>query len=140
MKSGLDELPVYTDADITNIYFEYRYKDAATTWTDGSLVVKYVTLTLTTKTIDNTSNTVTVALSVPTASGTFTSAERAKVALTNIVGMTNVSTAAKIEPVEGASELGVPGDFSSPRKYKVTAADGKTTKTWTINVTGLTKP
>ncbi len=140
LKSGLDVLPTFTDADISNIYFEYRYADATTKWSDGTSIVKYVTLTVASKTIDTSANTATVTITVPAASGTFTTTERAKVALTNIVCTTNVSTAAKVEPVDGAPSLGIPGDFSTSRKYLVTAADGKTTKTWTITVTALNKP
>lgn len=140
LKAGLDELPAFTDANITNIYFEYRYEDPADLWIDGSPKVKYVTLVLATKNIDATANTVNVTISVPAASGSFTSAERAKVALTNLVCMTSISTAAKIEPSSGAPLLGKPGDFSAPRTYLVTAADGTTTKTWTISVTAINKP
>lgn len=140
LKSGLGDLPVYTDCDITNIYFEYRYEDPTTLWTDGSPIVKYVTLVLATKTIDAVANSVSVSINVPAASGTFTTTERAKVALTNLVCSMNISTAATIAPLEGAPKLGVPADFSSARKYLVTAADGITTKTWTITITALNKP
>ena len=140
LKSGLEDLPAFTDADITNIYFEYRYQDPNDLWIDGTAKVKYVTLVVATKTIDAAARTVTVTITVPAASGAFTATERAKVALTNLVGMTSISTAAKIEPVEGAPQLGKPGDFSAPRKYLVTAADGTTKKTWTITVTALNKP
>jgi len=140
LKLGLEDLPVFSDCDITNIYFEYRYQDPTTLWTDGSPIVKYVTLTIATKTIDAAANTVTVTVNVPVASGTFTTAERAKVALTNIVCSMNISTAATIAPIEGAPALGAPGDFSAPKKYLVTAADGKTVKTWTITITALNKP
>jgi hypothetical protein len=140
LKSGLADLPVYTDCDITNIYFEYRYEDPTALWIDGSPIVKYITLVVATKTIDAAANTVTVGINVPAASGTFTTAERAKVALTNIVCTMNISTAATIAPLEGAPKLGVPGDFSAIRKYLVTAADGKTTKTWTVTITALNKP
>ncbi len=139
LKAGLDDLPAFADANITNVYFEYRYQDPADLWTDGSAKVKYVTLVVT-KTIDATANTVVASLSVPKASGSLTEAERAKVALTNIVCMTSVSTAAKIESADGSPLLGAPGDFSVPRKYLVTAADGAATKTWTITLTALTKP
>ena len=140
LKAGLGDLPAFTDADITNVYYEYRYQDPTDLWTDGTAKVKYITLTLATKTIDATAKTVSVALSVPAASGSFTTTERAKVALTNLVCMTSISTAAKIAPVSGAPILGGPGDFSAPRQYIVTAADGITAKTWTITVTALTKP
>lgn len=139
LKYGLDDLPVYSDCEITNIYFEYRYEDTTSPWIDGSPKVKFITLVVT-KTIDAVANTVTVSINVPAVSATLPTAERAKVALTNIVCSMNLSTAAKIEPIEGAPILGIPGDFSGPRKYRVTAADGITTKTWTVTVTALNKP
>jgi hypothetical protein len=139
LKAGLEDLPSFTDAEITNIYFEYRYQDPNDKWTDGSAKVKYVTLTVT-KTIDNQANTVTATINVPSAGGSFTETERAKVALTNIVCTMNISTAASVKPADGAPTLGVPGDFSSPKKYIVTAADGTTNKTWTVTVTALNKP
>lgn len=37
-----------------------------------------------------------------------------------------VSDVAKVSPIEGAPELGKPGDFSTDRRYRVTAADGST--------------
>lgn len=140
LKAGLDELPTFTDADITNIYFEYRYQDPTDLWDDGSAKVKFVNLTVAPKTIDVAAATVTVGITVPAASGSFTAAERAKVALTNIICTANISTAAKVEPLEGAPRPGTPGDFSAPRKYQVTAADGITKKTWTITITALNKP
>jgi len=140
LKAGLDELPAFTDANISNIYFEYRYQDPGKLWTDGTATVQYLALVFTTKNIDANANTINVTLKVPAASGSFTSAERAKVGITNIVCMTNISAAAKIEPVDGAPLLGKPGDFSAPRKYLVTAADGTTAKTWTIVVTAINKP
>ncbi len=140
LKSGLYDLPAFTDANINNIYFEYRYQDPSSTWIDGTAIVKNVTLVVVTKNIDASANTVTVTVEVPAASGTFTTDERAKVALTNLVCTTDISTAAKIEPVNGAPLLGRPGDFSAPRNYLVTAADGKTSKTWTITVTALNNP
>jgi hypothetical protein len=140
LKAGLDELPAFTDADITNIYFEYRYQDPTALWTDGSAIVKYVTLVVATKTIDATNKTVNVTVTVPAASGAFTATERGKVALTNLVCRTNISTASKIEPLNGAPVLGTPGDFSAARTYLVTASDGVTSKTWTITVTALNKP
>jgi hypothetical protein len=139
LKYDLPTLPVYTDCNITNIYYEYRYYDSTSVWIDNSPIVKYVTLTVT-KTIDANANTVTVSLVVPAASGTFTVAKRANVALTNLIGSVDLSTAAIIAPIDGAPVLGMPGDFSAPRQYKVTAADGVTTKTWTITVTSLAKP
>ena len=43
----------------------------------------------------------------------------------------DLSTAARITPLNGAPKLGNPGDFSAKEfKYQVTAADG-TKKEWT---------
>lgn len=139
LKSGLDELPSFSGADITNISFEYRYQDLSAQSPDGEAVVRSVTLEAPIKNIDPTANAVTVTLEVPEADGTFTASERAKVALTNIVCLTSISTAAIIEPVDGAPLFGRPGDFSTPRTYQVTAADG-TTKIWGITVTALNTP
>ena len=50
----------------------------------------------------------------------------------------NLSTAAVIAPQDGAPTLGTPGDFSTTRRYVVTAANG-TKKDWTIQVTALNK-
>lgn len=140
LKAGLDDLPAYTDALITNIFFEYRYQDPNDLWIDGTAKVKYVTLAVTTKNIDATANTVSVVLTVPAASGAFTADQRAKVALTNLVCSCYISTAATIAPASGSPKLGAPGDFSAPRSYVVTAADETTAKTWTITVTSLLKP
>ncbi|MDR0845709.1 MAG: hypothetical protein LBN71_10860 [Tannerella sp.] len=138
LTSGLEELPAFDTADITDIRFDFRYKDASSTWIDNEPVVKVVSLTIQNKVIDTASGTVTCTLAVPAANGTFTEAIRQQVSLTSVVGRFYLSTAAVIVPVEGAPVLGVPGDFSATRKYKVTAADG-TTKVWTISVTNLSK-
>ncbi len=132
LKSGLEDLPAFEEANITDVKFEYRYKDVTSTWIDGEPVVKYVTLGVTNKVISSESATITCTITMPAASGTFTQAIRDQVSLTQIVGKFNISTAATIRPLDGAPTLGVPGDFTSARRYEVTAADGKTKKTWTV--------
>lgn len=54
----------------------------------------------------------------------------------NLVVVLNISTAATIEPLEGSTRLGVPGDWSKPNKYKITAADGSSQE-WTVTLTEL---
>lgn len=44
--------------------------------------------------------------------------------LTKLWVYVTISDAAEITPLEGAPELGKPGDFSKNHKYRVTAADG----------------
>lgn len=43
----------------------------------------------------------------------------------------NFSPGCKVEPLEGSPEFGVYGDFSTPRKYRVTAPSGNSAD-WTI--------
>ena len=77
-------------------------------------------------------------LTVPDATGTFTTTVRNTVALNNIALGVTVSSAARITPLSGAPAFGQPGDWSKPNKYLVTAADGSQ-KEWTIQVTQLVK-
>ncbi len=136
LTGNLEDIPEFTDAEITDVKFDFRYKDANSTWIDGEPVVKVVRLTVV-KTINAAAGTIEVNLSVPAPNASFTNDIRRQVALTNLVGKFNISTAATIEPLDGAPVLGVPGDFSTERKYRVTAADGKTKKDWTVKVNPL---
>ncbi|GHV19729.1 hypothetical protein FACS1894174_00190 [Bacteroidia bacterium] len=130
LESDLDELPAYSGADITDFYFEYRYEVKRS---DGVTDIKYMRMSPVGKQISGESYAVTIR--VPGVDGTFDETQRANVSLNNLVGYCYLSTAAKIEPIDGAPQLGNIGNFSSPVKYKVTAADGKTMKTWTVTVT-----
>jgi hypothetical protein len=138
LTAGLEELPAFEEAEITDVTFEYRYKDPGSVWIDGEQIVKWINLPVQNKVINSDAGTITCTLQVPAADGTFTEAIRAQVSLSSIAGKFYISTAAGIAPLEGAPTLGVPGDFSAPRKYKVTAANG-TAKTWTVQVTGLNR-
>lgn len=135
LKSDLEDIPAFEDANITDVKFEFRYKDVTSTWIDGQPVVKFVTLGVTNKAISIESATITCTITVPAATGTFTQAVRDQVSLAQIVGKFNISTAATIRPLDGAPMLGVPGDFSSSRRYEIVAADGKTQKIWTVTAT-----
>ncbi len=145
LKAGLDEnLPKFKDAFITDVFMEYRFEDP-TASSGGSPVVRIVNLNLTGKQIkrleDNpgaATDSVIFNVQVPGASGSFTATERDKVNLTNLVFMSNISTAATMSPIEGAPRPGVPGDFSQARKYQVKAADGSV-RTWTVRVNQLIK-
>lgn len=145
LKSGLDELPAFTDTQIVTIFTEYRFKDPVAKNADGSQKVLFVNLpvTRTTKLKENTpgaaSDSVLLAVTVPPVSGAFTEQIRSQVSAQNLTVYCNISTAATIVPLAGASQLGVPGDYSAPRQYQVTAADGVTSRIWTIKVAKLTK-
>ena len=71
--------------------------------------------------------------------GSFTDAVRQNVSLSNLIAYIDLSTAARIMPLNGAPKLGSPGDFSAKEfKYQVTAADG-TKREWTIKITDFVK-
>jgi hypothetical protein len=132
------DLPVYPEFDaneITLVNVEYRFNGSQ--MMNGQPIVAYQKLTVA-QTIEKTSNTINVVITVPPAGGEFTAEERAKVAQSKLWFYMNISTAAKISPVEGTPPLGDPSDATKPLKYNVTAANG-TSKLWTINVTALNK-
>ncbi|WP_290797523.1 DUF5018-related domain-containing protein [Flavihumibacter sp. UBA7668] len=145
LKSGLDDnLPKFKDAFITDVFMEYRFEDPTAT-SGGSPVVRIVNLNVSAKQFkkleDNPGAVTDSAIfdvQVPGASGSFTEAERTKVNLTNLVFMTNISTAATMSAIEGSPRPGVPGDFSQPRKYQLKAADGSI-RVWTVRVNQLIK-
>ena len=127
LKSGLDDLEAYNEAEITNLNFEYRWWDEA----KDQMAVKTLNIE---KQISKDDNLITCKLTVPTASGSFTDAVRQNVSLSNLIAYIDLSTA-----LNGAPKLGSPGDFSAKEfKYQVTAADG-TKKEWTIKITDFVK-
>jgi hypothetical protein len=131
LTSGLDELEAFDEADITDVYFEHRYVMAGN---GGIEVVNFQRLLILSKEIDNEQGTISVIVNIPSVNATFPREERAKVTLSNLAAYCYLSTAASIAPEDGAPRLGTLGDYSSPARYRVTAADGKTSKIWTISV------
>lgn len=135
LTAGLEQLPAFEDAEITNFKFEHRW--SISEGNSQKLQVKPMTVNLK---IDAEQATITAKITVPAASGTFTEAVREQVSLKNIVGFCNLSTAASIKPAGESPKLGVPADFSrSPMTYVVTAADGKTTKEWKLIIAEFNK-
>lgn len=133
INSGLEDLPVYNEAEITAFNLEYRF---VTKNANGVEMMAVVTLGGN-AVIDKVAGTITVTPTIPAPTTTFTQAERRKVSLETIVAYGKLSPAAKIEPMDGAPILGTPGNFTAERKYKVTAADGKTTKIWVVKINPL---
>lgn len=130
---GLEELPVYKETKILEFNLEHRY---VVENANGHEMLAVVTLGTTTN-IDTINNTVTVDASIPAPFGSFTQDERRNVSLESIVAYAKLSPAAKIHPMDNAPELGAPGNFTQEGKYQVTAADGKTSRIWTIKVNPL---
>ena len=78
LKSGLDDLEAYNEAEITNLNFEYRWWDEA----KDQMAVKTLNIE---KQISKDDNLITCKLTVPTASGSFTDAVRQNVSLSNLI-------------------------------------------------------
>jgi hypothetical protein len=129
LTSGLDELEAFDEAEITDIYFEHRYVMAGN---GGIEVVNFQRLTVASREVNSEQGTVSVVLEIPEANATFPEQERSRVTLSSLAAYCYLSTAASIAPVDGAPRLGTPGNYSSPVRYRVTAADGKTSKVWTV--------
>ena len=131
LEYGLEDIDTYEGDAITAAYAYYRYIDKSTTIpASGEYAVKQKQLSASSQ-IDASSATCNMTVSIPS---NFTDEERNGVNLGALVVATQISTAAVIEPVDGSPRLGVPADWTSPHKYKVTAAGGGT-KIWTISVT-----
>lgn len=134
LESNFEELDTYDGNDITAGYAWYRYKGDNMLNASGEQQVIQKQLQRTGQVIDNEAATCALQFKVPT---NFSDAEKNGVNINNIVVAVEISTAAVMTPVEGSPKLGVPADWSTPHKYSVKAADGKT-KIWTVSVT-LTK-
>ena len=136
LSSGLEELPVYNDAEITNFKFEYRWAEK-----EGKSERLRVKPLNTKVNIDKEKAIVVCQITVPAADAqAFTEEVRNKVAQNNIVGFCTISTAATIRPVGSAPHLGKPGDFTqNTMSYEVIAADKKTKKTWMLIVESFNK-
>lgn len=142
LKAGLDEdLPKFKDAMMTDVFMEYLYESAGS---GGGPVVRAVSMSLSGKEFKKkedsgaSADSAIFTVTVPAASGSFTTEERAKVTAANLSFMCNISTAATMEPMDGAPRPGVPGDFSQPRKYRITAADGSS-REWVVRIVNFIK-
>jgi len=132
LKSGLDEMPTYSDTDISNFNFEYR-------WYNDDANHLEVTLMKTAYTIDKENATVTCSITVPTGKVTLPEEKRTQVSLSNLVGYCDLSAAAIITPIGDSPKLGDIQDFSKTNmQYEVLAADGSK-KVWTLIITAFNK-
>lgn len=127
-----EDLPAYEEAEITKVGAYHRFysgdKDALT----GENIVAEKELDRTND-IDSDNGIATAVFTIPAAEGKFTEAERSKVSLNNLVVYVNISTAARVTPLDGSPKFGVPAYWTQEHKYSVMAADG-TKKIWTIKV------
>ena len=123
LESNFEELGTYDGNDITAGYAWYRYKGDNKINASGEQQVIQKQLQRTGQVIDNEAATCALQFKVPT---NFSEAEKNGVNINNIVVAVDISTAAVMSPVDGSPKLGVPADWSTPHKYLVKAADGKT--------------
>ncbi len=140
LKSGLEDLPEFEGKDITGVTrVQYWFVGERVSEASGQKIVEFIDLQQNPAAVIDAENaTVKISVAVPAANTVFTEAERTKCSNKNMVVIVGLSTAARISPVGGAPKFGVPGDWSKPNKYKVTAADGSS-KEWTVEVVKFTK-
>lgn len=132
LTSGFEELETYSGCDITGVAgIYYRYKSTATMPVSGEPKVIQKGLNYGNFTSDPEAGTCAFVWQIPS---NFTADERASFSPSSLVVVVNLSTAATIKPLEGSPAFGVPGDWTKPNKYEVTAANGDT-KIWTVTVT-----
>lgn len=127
LESGWEELDTYDGTEITGLVGTYfRYIDtSATIPASGQNKVLQVQLNTANAQRDAEAGTLSFDVTVP---DSYTGPA---VKASELVVIVNLSTAAVVEPVEGAPKFGVPGDWTKPNKYKVTAANGES-QVWTV--------
>lgn len=129
----LEELEVFSDKDITGVQGVYwRYFGTEKIPGSGEVQVKQVRIPSGRFESDTEAGVCSFVYKVEN----LPQEQVSEFTVKKLVVVLNISTAALIEPVEGSPKLGVPGDWSKPNKYKVTAADG-TNKIWTVSVSEL---
>lgn len=126
INSNLDEIETYSESNITNIRFEYR-------WVTSGNKLNIKTLTVA-KTVNNDTHVVECTITVPASDNSFTADVRNKVSLANLCGYLTLSTGASATPLGNAPVLGTISDFSAKDfDYEVTAAN-KSKTIWKIKI------
>ena len=132
-----EDLPSYEEANISAVQFYYRWASDVKDPITQEPIVKEVRLN-TTSVVNTDAGTIEATVTVPAASGDFTTAVRNQVSQHPLWAQVTVSTAARITPVDGAAALGTPDDWSQERKFSVKAANGNT-KIWKIKIVQFTR-
>lgn len=136
LTSGLDDLEVYEDAEITSVSaIRYRYISDEVSPASGQNLVKEVNMTYTSE-INADAATVKISVTTPE---NFPESELNNLSTSaNLLVSVGLSTAARLSATNGSPDLGKPGDWSKPNTYTVEAANGKK-KNWTIEIISLKK-
>lgn len=135
LKKGLPEFESWDLNNIDNIYVEHRYESSKTL--NGQPVIAYQRLNVL-RTVDEANGIINLEIAVPPASGDFTTAIRDQVTQDYLWMYMDISTAAKVAPLQASPKLGDPIDLTKDHQYQVTAANG-TSKVWTIKVVSFQK-
>lgn len=131
LKAGLDDFPAYTEANITTVNkVEYRYISSSISGASGQPIVKFVELSRQAA-IDAKQASINITVTKPS---NFPADQQNALSAEKLVVVVGLSTAARLTPIGDAPLMGVPGNWSKPNRYLVTAADG-TKKEWTISLT-----
>ncbi|MBR8707400.1 DUF5018-related domain-containing protein [Bacteroides pyogenes] len=130
LKSGLEDLPEYEDAEILSVHrVEYRFISQDVSNASGQPIVKFATLTHR-GTVNKEEGTVAIKVTVP---NSFPKAELPNLDASKLVVSLNLSSAARIVALEGSAQLGTPADWTKENRYVVTAANG-TKKEWKVSL------
>lgn len=132
-----EDLPAYEEAEITAVQYYYRWASDKQDPITGEPIVKEVRLDTEYK-VNSESGLIETSVTVPPANGDFTEKVRKEVSQKKLWGQVSVSTAARVTPMEGTAALGTPDDWTTERKYNVSAANGNN-KAWTIKMIKFTK-
>lgn len=130
LKEDLPEYPLWESKEITNVNVEYRYFGDQEYL--GAPLISYKQMDVEAD-IDENSGVINLNITVPEANGDFSEEEREKVTLGKLWMNVDISTAAKIVPVNGTPSLGDPMDLNNTQFFEVIAADGSK-KSWSIKV------
>jgi hypothetical protein len=128
---GLDELPVFEEAKLSNFWFEHR-EIIKKNYPNGQEyeVVQFTDMksACTFQIISENDNSADCRVTINKSKVNKT------ISLDNIVGKATISTAATIQAINSSPVLGTPGNFTNQASYLVKAADNLTQKTYTITV------
>ena len=128
LENGLEDLDSYDGCDITSGEIYWRYYGTDVIPGSGETQVKQVRLA---RAVEQDADNNTFYIRYVT--GNLPADQVSAFTPSKVVIAVTISTAAVIKPIDGAPTLGVPGDWSKPNKYEVTAANGDK-KVWTIVV------
>lgn len=123
LKSGLDDIEDSDLCAISSLTMEYRWISQNANGYD-QLLRQQMTLS---KNTPDENNEIRFTVTVPAINSSFRKEVRDHVSLDGLYMITVISSAAKIQPLNGAPKLGLPGEFEIGKdyQYEVIAANGK---------------